>query len=63
MDEWAGRIEKRCLIVKETAKRLLIRMEEDCMMRGGRWKRKGEEVYVPKYAVERGREQSMEASV
>jgi putative DNA primase/helicase len=63
MDGWAGRIEKRCLIVKETAKRLLIRMEEDCMMRGGRWKRKGEEVYVPKYAVERGREQSMEASV
>jgi hypothetical protein len=45
--------------VKETAKRLLIRMEEDCMMRGGRWKRKGEELYVPKYAVERGREQSI----
>jgi hypothetical protein len=60
MDGWAGRIEKRCVIVKETPKRLLIRLEEDCVMRGGRWKRKGEEVYVPKYAIRRELAPSME---
>ena len=49
-----------CVIVKETPKRLLIRLEEDCQLRGGRWKTKGEEVYVPKYAIRRELAPSME---
>jgi hypothetical protein len=52
LDGWAGRREIPCLIVKETPKRFLIRLEEDCGL-PGRYRKKADEVYVPKYAVSR----------
>jgi len=50
LDGWAGRREIPCLIVRETPKRFLIRLEADCGL-PGRYRRKGDEVYVPKYAI------------
>jgi hypothetical protein len=50
LDGWAGRREIPCSIVKETPKRFLIRLEADCGL-PGRYRRKGDEVYVPKYAI------------
>jgi hypothetical protein len=53
-DGWAGRIETRCEILKETPKRFLVRVQEDCLLPGRRVKA-GREVYVPKYAVRSAR--------
>src|SRR5215472_4366961 len=36
VESWAGRRETPCEIVKETSKRLRIRLEENCMLPGGR---------------------------
>ena len=55
LDSWAGRREIPCEILKETGK--------DCLLPGGRQASKGGEVYVPKDAVERVAEQSMEARI
>ena len=59
MDGWAGRREIPCEIVKETPHRFLVRLGEGCVLPKGRKAEKGQEVYVPKGAVERVREQSM----
>jgi hypothetical protein len=49
-DGWAGRIETPCEILKETPKRFLVRLGEDCCL-PGRHVKGGREVYVPKYAI------------
>jgi hypothetical protein len=49
-DSWAGRAEMPCTILKETPKRFLVRVQEDCML-PGRHIKAGHEVYVPKYAI------------
>jgi hypothetical protein len=48
---WPGSIETPCEILKETPKRFLVRLREDCYL-PGRHVRAGREVYVPKYAIE-----------
>jgi hypothetical protein len=58
MDCCAGRREIPCEILKETPHR--FRLGEDCLLPGGRRAEKGQEVYVPKDAVERVMEWSME---
>jgi hypothetical protein len=63
LDSWAGRREIACEILKETPHRFLVRLGEDCLLPGGRQASKGGEVYVPKDAVERVAEQSMEARI
>jgi phage/plasmid primase-like uncharacterized protein len=63
LDSWAGRREMPCEILKETPHRFLVRLGEDCLLPGGRQATNGQEVYVPKDAVDRVSEQSMEASV
>jgi antirestriction protein ArdC/phage/plasmid primase-like uncharacterized protein len=60
MDGWAGRRDIPCEIVKETPHRFLVRLGEGCVLARGRKAEKGQEVYVPKDAVERVREQSMD---
>ena len=60
---WAGKAEVACKILKETRDRFLIKLEEDCVLIGGRQASKGEEVYMSKHAVERVGEQSMEATI
>jgi hypothetical protein len=62
-DSWAGRREIPCEILKETPHRFVVRLGKDCLLPGGRQATKGQEVYVPKNAVERIREQSMEAAI
>lgn len=53
-DGWAGRRETEVEIVKETAKRYVIRILQDgTRIPGGRQMNKGDEVYVPKYAIKR----------
>ena len=49
-DGWAGRAETPCTILKETPKRFLVRVQEDCLLLG-RHVKAGREVYLPKYAV------------
>jgi hypothetical protein len=63
MDGWAGRCEIPCDILKETPHRFLVRLGKDCMLPRGREATKGQEVYVPKDAVERIAEPSMEATL
>jgi putative DNA primase/helicase len=63
LDSWAGRREVPCEILKETPHRFVVRLGEDCLLPGGRQATKGQEVYVPKDAVERIAEQSMEARI
>ena len=63
LDSWAGRREVPCEILKETPHRSVVRLGEDCLLPGGRPATKGQEVYVPKDAVERIAEQSMEARI
>lgn len=54
VDGWAGRREIPVSILKETTSRLLIRLEKDCTLPGrGRKGVKGQEFYVPKYAIRR----------
>jgi hypothetical protein len=53
---WAGRIETPCEILKETPKRFLVRLGENCCL-PGRQVKAGREVYVPKYAVKSARPQ------
>src|SRR5246127_5313871 len=60
LDSWAGRREVPCEILKETPHRFVVRLGEDCLLPGGRQGTKGQEVYVPKDAVERSTDQSME---
>jgi hypothetical protein len=55
-DGWAGRIETPCEILKETPKRFLVRLGEDCCL-PGRHVKAGRQVYVPKYAVKSARPQ------
>ena len=62
-DGWAGRREIPCDILKETPHRFVVRLAEDCVLPGGRQAAKGQEVYVPKDAVERVAEPSMEAMI
>ena len=63
MESSAGIEEISCEILKETPHRFLVRLGEDCLLPGGRQASKGGEVYVPKDAVERVAEQSMEARI
>jgi hypothetical protein len=63
MDGWAGRREIPCEVLKETPHRFLVRLGEDCVLPRGREATKGQEVYVPKDAVERIAELSMEATI
>jgi phage/plasmid primase-like uncharacterized protein len=63
LNSWAGRSEIPCEILKETPHRFLVRLRKDCLLPGGRQASKGGEVYVPKDAVERVAEQSMEARI
>ena len=49
-DSCAGRVETPCTVLKETSKRFLIRVHEDCYL-PGRNVKAGHEVYVPKYVV------------
>ena len=49
-DSCAGRVETLCTVLKETSKRFLIRVHEDCYL-PGRNVKAGHEVYVPKYVV------------
>lgn len=53
INSWAGHSKHPVEIVKETPKRYLIRILEDGTPLAGRGKsgKKGDEVYVPKYAV------------
>ena len=60
MDGWAGRREIPCEILKETPHRFLVRLGEDCVLPRGREATKGQEVYVPKDAVELVTDQSIE---
>ena len=62
-DGWAGRREIPCDILKETPHRFVVRLAEDCVLPGGRQAAKGQEVYVPKDAVGRLADQSMEAMI
>ena len=55
-DGWPGSIETPCEILKETPKRFLVRLREDCYL-PGRHVRAGREVYVPRYAIEGARAQ------
>jgi putative DNA primase/helicase len=63
LDSWAGRREIPCEILKETPHRFVVRLGEDCLLPGGRQGTKGQEVYVPKDAVERVGEQTMDATI
>jgi putative DNA primase/helicase len=63
LDSGVGRRDIPCEILKETPHRFLVRLEEDCLLPGGKQATNGQEVYVPKDAVDRVSEQSMEASV
>jgi putative DNA primase/helicase len=63
LDSWAGRREISCEILKETPHRFVVRLGEDCLLPGGRQATKGQEVYVPKDAVERVGEQTMDATI
>jgi hypothetical protein len=60
LDSWAGRREIPCEIVKETPHRFLVRLGDDCLLPDGRQAKEGQELYVPKHAVQQTREQSME---
>jgi antirestriction protein ArdC/phage/plasmid primase-like uncharacterized protein len=60
VESWAGRRETPCVIVKETSKRLRIRLDENCMLPGGRSGQKGQIVYTPKYAIRRDETRSVE---
>ena len=60
MDGGAGRREIPCEILKETPHGFLVRLGEDCVLPRGREATKGQEVYVPKDAVERVTDQSIE---
>ena len=52
INAWYGRGEAEVEIVKETAKRYLVRgMTDGTLIPGGRRLNKGQEVYVPKYAI------------
>jgi hypothetical protein len=63
LDGWAERRDIPCEILKETPHRFFVRLGEGCVLPRGRKAEKGQEVYVPKDAVERVREQSMEAMI
>jgi hypothetical protein len=63
MDGWAGRREIPCEILKETPHRFLVKLGEDCLLPGGRQASEGQEIYVPKDAVDRMAERSMETSI
>jgi hypothetical protein len=63
LDSRAGRREIPCEILKETPHRFLVRLGEDCVLPRGREATKGQEVYVPKDAVERIAEPSLEATI
>ena len=49
-DGWAGRIDTPCEILKETPKRFLVRVGEDCCL-AGRHLKAGREIHVTKYVV------------
>ena len=49
-DSCAGRVETPCTVLKETSKRFLIRVQEDCFL-PGRYVKARHEVYVPKYVI------------
>lgn len=52
INAWYGRSETEVEIVKETAKRYLIRgLTDGTLIPGGRRLNKGGEIYVPKYAI------------
>lgn len=52
INAWYGRGETEVEIVKETAKRYLIRgVVDGTLIPGGRRLNKGDVVYVPKYAI------------
>jgi len=52
INAWYGRGETEVEIVKETAKRYLIRgLIDGTLIPGGRRLNKGDEVLVPKYAI------------
>lgn len=51
VNTWAGRREYPVEIVKETAKRYKIRMRGNEILPGKRIPCKGDEVFVPKYAI------------
>lgn len=52
LDGWAGRTDTEVTIVKETSKRYLIRgLSDGLRIPGRRVLNKGDEVYVPKYAI------------
>lgn len=52
INAWYGRGEHEVVIVKETAKRYLVRcVVEGTLFPGGRHLAVGEETYVPKYAI------------
>lgn len=54
INAWYGRGETEVEIVKETAKRYLIRgLTDGTLIPGGRRLNKGAEVYVPKYAIKK----------
>jgi hypothetical protein len=52
-----------CEILKEKPHRFLVRLGEVCVLPRGRQAEKGEQVYVPKDALERVAEPSMEATI
>ena len=51
VDTWAGRREYPVEVVKETAKSYKIRLNGNEILPGRRVGRRGQEVYVPKYAI------------
>ena len=63
LDSLAGRREIPCEILKETPHRFLVRLGDVCVLPRGRQAEKGEQVYVPKDAVERVAEPSLEATI
>jgi hypothetical protein len=51
LDTWAGRREYPVDIVRETPKRYKVRLNGNEVLPGNRVPCKGDEVYVPKYAI------------
>jgi hypothetical protein len=54
INSWAGRTETPCVILRETPKRFVIRLEADCALPGrNRRGIKAEEIRVARYSIRR----------
>ncbi len=57
LDSWAGRQQIPVEIVESTTKKYRVRLIADTLLPGGRHRKAGDMVLVPKYAVREQKEQ------